>query len=149
MATWSGIRKKLEQDYLAESLKGHIQYFATTYRESHDQEGRAAILFDGEEILRGAFLFKDFFSERNPHNMDEIALTTGGFDQTDFYCAFDEFDNQSIEKSLESENLIVKIIALLDRRVGKRRLLKMKENISKEPEVIQRFYSIRTEAEGI
>lgn len=30
MARWSGIRKKLESEYLAESLKGHIQYFAKT-----------------------------------------------------------------------------------------------------------------------
>ena len=26
MATWSGIRKKLETEYLAQSLRGHIQY---------------------------------------------------------------------------------------------------------------------------
>jgi len=39
MATRNGIRHKLEQEYLAESLRGRIQYFATTYRESHDQEG--------------------------------------------------------------------------------------------------------------
>lgn len=149
MATWSGIRQKLEQECLAESLKGHIQYFATTYRESHDREGRAAILFDGEEIVRGAFLLKDFHSGRNPHQMDEFALTTGGFDQIDFYCAFDEFDNQSIEKSLESDNLIVRILAILDRRVGKRRLIAMKDDISKEPETFQKFYSIRAEAEGI
>ena len=34
MATWSGIKAKLENEYLAESLRGRIQYFATTYRES-------------------------------------------------------------------------------------------------------------------
>ena len=27
MATWSGIRKKLETEYLAQSLQGHIQYY--------------------------------------------------------------------------------------------------------------------------
>lgn len=43
MATWSGIRKKLEGDYLAESLRGHIQYFATSYSYCSDHEGRAAI----------------------------------------------------------------------------------------------------------
>ncbi len=39
MATWSATRHKLENEHLAESLRGHIRYFATTYRESHDQEG--------------------------------------------------------------------------------------------------------------
>ena len=45
MASWSGIRKKLEKEYLAESLQGHIQYFATTYSKSPDHEGRAAIRY--------------------------------------------------------------------------------------------------------
>ena len=55
MATWSGIRNKLEKDYLAESLRGRIKYFATTYRKSHDKEGRAAILLDGKEIISGGY----------------------------------------------------------------------------------------------
>ena len=149
MATWSGTRNKLEKEYLAESLRGHIQYFATTYRKSHDQEGRAAILLDGKEIICGGYYRKDFHSERDPFFMDDFALTTGGFDQTDFYCAFHEFNNQSIEESLKSENLIVRIFAILDRRVGKRRLLEMKNGISEEPEMFQLFYAIRSEAEGI
>ena len=31
MSTWSGIRNKLENDYLCPALRGHIQYFATSY----------------------------------------------------------------------------------------------------------------------
>ena len=31
MSTWSGIRNKLESDYLCPALRGHIQYFATSY----------------------------------------------------------------------------------------------------------------------
>ena len=44
MATWSGIRHKLETEYLAISLRGHIQYFVTTYSKSPDHEGR--LLYD-------------------------------------------------------------------------------------------------------
>ena len=51
-----------------------------------------------------------------------------------FYNAFAEFDNQDIESSLKSENLIVRILAVLDRRVGKRRLVSMKETIAEEPD---------------
>lgn len=50
MATGSGIRKKLETEYLAQSLQGHIQYYATSYSRSPDHEGRAAIRYDGNEI---------------------------------------------------------------------------------------------------
>ena len=53
------------------------------------------------------------------------------------------------EASLKSENLIVKIFAVLDRRVGKRRLRIMKETIMEEPDTFQEFYAIRAKAEGL
>ena len=52
MPTWSGIRNKLENDYLCLALRGRIQYFATSYSKSADHEGRAAIRVDGVEVLR-------------------------------------------------------------------------------------------------
>ena len=50
VSTWSGIRNKLERDYLCKSLRGRIQYFATSYSKSADHEGRAAIRLDGVEV---------------------------------------------------------------------------------------------------
>ena len=44
MSTWSGIRNKLESDYLCPALRGHIQYFATSYSKSADHEGRAQVV---------------------------------------------------------------------------------------------------------
>lgn len=41
--------------------------------------------------------------------MDDTALKLGVFDQRYFYNAFAEFDNQSIEESLNSDDLIVRI----------------------------------------
>ena len=55
MSTWSGIRNKLENDYLCPALRGHIQYFATSYSKSADHEGRAAIRLDGVEVLRSNY----------------------------------------------------------------------------------------------
>ncbi len=162
MATWSGMRKKLEREYLAESLRGHIQYYATSYRKSHDHEGRAAIRYDGKEIIKGCYwnnwmkagLFpRDEKWERrmameNAY-MDDVALKLGVFDQRCFYRAFEEFEHQSIEESLVSDNLIIRIFAILDRRIGKRRLLLMQETINDEPEIFQEFFAIRAKAEGL
>ena len=55
VSTWSGIRNKLEKDYLCPALRGHIQYFATSYSNSAEHEGRAAIRMDGEEVLRSNY----------------------------------------------------------------------------------------------
>ena len=162
MSTWSGIRHKLETEYLAPSLRGHIQYFATSYSKSPDHEGRAAIRYNGKEIIKGnywnqyvkAHLFpKDDNYERRMHEsfpfVDNTALELGIFDQRCFYQAFEEFDTQSIEKSLVSDNLIVRILAVLDRRIGKRRLISMKDFMEEEPPVFQEFYAIRKHHEGL
>lgn len=162
MYNWSSIRHKLEKEYLALSLRGRIQYFVTRYKFSHDQEGRAAILLDGKEVLRGNYYSKFFKSDLFPRDekcshrikneysyMDEVALNLGCFDQRCFYSAFEEFDNQSIDESLKSDNLLVRIFAILDRRVGKRRLVKMIEGIDNEPELFQFFYKVRADAEQI
>ena len=162
MATWSGIRKKLEKDYLAESLRGHIQYYVTSYSKSPDHHGRASIRYDGKELISGCYWNNWFQAEFFPKDekyqermkrefafIDDTALKLGVFDEICFYEAFQIFDNQSIEESLESENLIVRIFAVLDRRVGKRRLLAMKETILAEPEMFQLFYTIRADAENL
>lgn len=53
--TWSKIRDKLENDYLADSLKKRIKYFATSYSKYPDHEGRTAILLDGEQVIAGSY----------------------------------------------------------------------------------------------
>ena len=150
MSSWSGIRKKLETEYLAPSLRERIQYYATSYSRSPDHEGRAAIRYDGKEIIKGCYynnwIKADLFPKDEKYEkrmkkefafMDDTALRLGIFDQ------------QSIEMSLKSENLIVRIFAVLDRRVGKRRLALMKETIAEEPDTFREFYAIRMKAEGL
>ena len=162
MSTWSGIRHKLENEYLAESLRGHIQYFCTSYSKSPDHHGRASIRLDGKELISGCYwnnwskahLFPhdEKYEKRMSENdafMDETALKLGVFSEKSFYSAFHEFDNQSIEDSLNSENLIVQIFAIIDRRVGKRRLINLYDTITPKDEIFNLFYSIRINAEGI
>lgn len=161
MKRWSAIRAKLENEHLAESLKGHITYFVTTYKKCPDREGRAAILLDGREIISGGYYKQWSEAENLPRDekyddrmhrefpyMDDTAVKFGLFDQRCFYDAFDEFDNQCIEKSLESDDILVRIFAVLDRRVGKRRLEKMGEDIDTMDESFRVFYRIRMDAEN-
>lgn len=160
--TWSGMRKKLEEDYLAESLRGHIRYYAVSYNRDHDREGSAAILLDGREMIRGCYWNNFARAEEFPQDdklekrlseefafMDDTALRLGVFDQRCFYEAFGTFDSQSVEKSLESENELVRIFAVLDRRVGRRRLERMRKNSANEPEVFLKFLNVRLKAEGM
>ena len=83
MSTWSGIRNKLENDYLCPTLRGHIQYFAASYWESHDQTGRAAIRLDGVEVLRSNY----YAYEQNYWNRYQ-ALRREGIGQDDRKAPF-------------------------------------------------------------
>ena len=160
MATWSGIRKKLEEEYLAQSLRGRVQYFCTTYRKSHDHEGRAAILVDGREVLQGNYYnsyLKSYLLPKEEKysprklflDVDAVTVGLGMFEQHTFYNAFREFDNQSIEDSLQSGNFLIRIFAVLDRRVGKRRLAAMVEQMMQENSILRDFFCLRLEAEGM
>ena len=153
--------------YLCPALRGHIQYFATSYSKSADHEGRAAIRVDGVEVLRSNYYtyfenvwtkfhhlrsttLKDHDSAKEAINQAHAyALEQGTFDQKVFYEAFGIFDNQSIEKSLVSENPLVRIFALLDRRLGKRRLLALEDSMEQELDWVRAFYVIRLQAEGL
>ena len=79
----------------------------------------------------------------------EETLNDGSFDNVFFYEAFRIFDKQIIEKSLVSENPLVRILALLDRRLGKRRLLTLEESMEQELDWVRVFYVIRMQADGL
>ncbi len=99
-----------------------------------------ADLFPGDEK------YKKRMEVENAH-MDDTALRLSVFGQRCFYNAFAEFDDQDIEMSLNSANLIVRIFAVLDRRVGKRRLTLMKKTIQEKSDTFQEFFAIRAKAE--
>ncbi|MBR1527905.1 MAG: hypothetical protein IJ642_01235 [Oscillospiraceae bacterium] len=153
---WSTVRNKLENVYLADSLKNHIQYFVTTYRNCHDREGRASIRLDGVEILKS-----NYFDKMGAHSQIYyshqadwekaylLAESQGCFDQRNFYQAFHNFDNQSIQDSLQSQSLLVRIFAVLDKRTGKRTLIALQNAMQHENPILQEFYHIRLDAEHI
>lgn len=165
MPSFSGIRAKLEKEHLAPSLQGKIQYFAASYSKCPDHEGRAAMRLHGKEILKSSY-YEYCMAEQKAHNeinknkidltlqercklVRQTVLDGGNFDQRDFYNAFQEFDNQSIEMSLKSSNPIVRMFAILDKRVGKRRLISLNSSMKNELVWLRMFYRIRCEAENI
>lgn len=147
MPTWSGMRKKLEEEYLCPALRGRVRYFVTRYRDLHDQEGRVAILLDGEEILQSSYI--DWARMAFRTRSHEETINSGNFDRRHFYDAFQIYDNQSIEESLNSTNPLVRVLALMDRRLGKRRLSAMTEKMEQELPWVRIFYLLRLDAEGM
>lgn len=168
---WSKLRKRLE-NLICESLRERVKFSVTNYRKAHEQMGRAFISVDKnevfnmctltsdnalfekeEELLNDLQLKYDVFNEEQncsiQNKAHEIIMTEGVFAQYDFFEAVEQYLNSSIEVSLQSNHIIIKILFLIDRRVGKRTLKKMADSIAQEKEIVQYFYHLRCEAEGL
>ena len=174
--SWGGLKKQLES-LLCDSLKDRISYFYTTYRKAHDHYGRASINFDKNEILNCEWTvmseqwcdiceqeakmqphpsaLEDYDASLQRYNeacdiaAREKWMPEGTLCETDFIYSASAYVNTDIAEALESENYLLRVFACMDRRVGKRTLIKIREEAEKMPEWAKRFYKIRLEAEGI
>lgn len=164
--SWSGMRKRLEEELLAEKLRGRIEYFCPGCRECSDEASMASIVrFDGRELLLGEYFRYDRLAvidiTRAIHKAGGLtrpevlnkamfsALENGVLDsQVVLFTAY-RVINSPIEASLYGENPLARMYALLDRRTGKRRMKWLAGRINEEPEWLRQFYLIRLQAESI
>ena len=140
--SWSNLRKVLEQDRLAPALRGRVQYFLTRYHDAHDDEGRLCIRVDGKEYLNSHVW--------NGHSRDTEEMTRkGSFCYCEVLLAIDAYLGElSLDEALASDDPLIRLFAVLDRRVGKRRLPALAAAMENEPEWLQFFYRLRLDAEG-
>ena len=166
LSSWSGMRKFLEQDIIAETLKGRIRYNCTFYPQT-DGCGVFEIYIDnriakrfsletvntyfiGNGCLNKNKLKKPSSESEYWEGFLEILAACPPKNRTEYtdseFCeALKEYRNQPIQKSISSENAIVKMFALLDRRIGLRTLERECNRIS--PEWLKQFYKLRLNAE--
>lgn len=78
-----------------------------------------------------------------------IVKNEGIFAQYDFFDTVEEYFNLPIKEALKSNNMVIKILSLIDRRVGKRTLRVLTESIQNEREVVQYFYKLCCKADNI
>lgn len=158
---WSK-RKKRVEGFFAEGVRGRVELRSTRYRAAHDDEGRGYITFDKQEVWSMCTL--SFYSDEyerieeisnreglTPFEAQQIAhnelASEGKFNQYKYYDSLEEYTRNSIDDSLASKNLLIRCLAMLDSRLGKRRLRKMDH--SNESSKVQQFYRIRCECENI
>ena len=174
--SWSGIRKRLEQNLLCEKLRGRVRYFLTHYHGAPDQYGRFCLRLDGKEIIF-AHPYNDMAvsrtAERVKRELEEGRNWLQLFDgDRERYDAIFRLANQRcienntmeiyhitdalktylqapVQASVQSENPAVRMFAILDRRIGKRTLSRLAPAVEKQPDWLKPLYRVRLEAEGI
>ncbi|MCL2362399.1 MAG: hypothetical protein FWC73_11380 [Defluviitaleaceae bacterium] len=162
--SWSAMRKILEQENICCSLKGRIQYFQTRYRDAHDQTSRIAIRLDGKEVFKSDYFdwsTKQYEASRElRESADNEKSNMAFYEEVDYlvssrggipslFCSFYIYHNNNIDESLASPDAMVRLFAILDKRVGKRRLKKLLPEVENQPEWLQIFFKLRLEAEGL
>jgi hypothetical protein len=151
--SWSGMKKYLEQEMLCEALRGRVTYDLTRFRPAGDEGAVFTVSLDGQPVKR--FGFHLAAKAMRDQGFDIRHAWDISFEQRDEYTddefaeALKTYRNQPIGTSVDSDNPIIRMFAILDRRVGKRRLERLKDEAAQQPGWLKPLYLARLQAEGI
>lgn len=73
----------------------------------------------------------------------EMMMAQASLSKSNFVDVAIKFLSTPIEASLESNDILLNILALVDRRIGKKRILNMKEKMKLKHPIVQYFYELR------
>lgn len=157
---WSQLKKQLKAR-IAQSVTGRIDFHQTRYRHSHDQEGEFWITIDGDRIFSaGSMSYLTTLWNVTAENCDAGATIAEAYEQAwpvmeaqglmlleqinkALFCSL----SQTVEQMIEQGNPVVRALAIVDARYGKRRLAEF--DATAEHPLVQRFFQLRLEAEGM
>ena len=174
--SWGNLKKQMN-DLLCESLKDKITYFFTSYHEVHNAYGRATINYNKKEIA--AFTWLEQYEQSRDiqaqyRKMDNVPsmlvdyqgsvrayesanaiaakekwMPNGTLCEWDFIHTITVYLKTDVIAALRSDNYLLRVFAYMDRRVGKRTLVKIKDEVEKLPKWVKQFYELRCDADGI
>ena len=162
LGSWSGMRKYLEQEMIANSLRGRVRYSCTTF-VGMDGCGIFEIIVDNKTVKQFSMetVASDLFNESQPIDVNKYweafwkekeetqIENRNEFGDMEFAEALCIYRKLNINESIISPNPIVRMFAVLDRRVGKRTLEKIKHDIQNQPKWLRYFYRLRLDSENI
>lgn len=73
----------------------------------------------------------------------ELLSAQSSLSKSNFIVVANKFLSTSIDESLESNDILLNILALVDRRVGKKRILNMTKKMKLKHPIVQYFYELR------
>jgi hypothetical protein len=164
--------KKAVESLFAGSVAGRVQLRYTNYRHVHDGEGRGWITVDKTEVhqfstleyyvesnkLAGAIAINGTTDWKDPDQCeghreaktqsDDILLGQGIATQYWYTRGLQSYLQLSVDEALASDNFLHRALAVLDRRLGKRRLRSL-ELAPTEHELVRHLLAFRRQAEGL
>ncbi|MDA7859055.1 hypothetical protein N9B05_04470 [Mariniblastus sp.] len=112
---WSKLKQLIESGFAPE-IAGRVQFHTTRYRNAHDAMGRSWITLDDVEIANMQHLSGAAANE-HPDRIEN-----GIFTAYDLPNSMRQYLNMNIDEALSSDNPLIRAMAVIDRRLGKRRV---------------------------
>ena len=148
--SWKGMKKRLEQDMLCEKLRGQVSYHFEVYPKLTDGSGCFHVMLDGETVKKFGYYYSAAKLDWTQEFPWKIPMEQRDeYTSWEFADALKTYRNQPIAESLASPNPIQRMFAIIDRRVGKRTLQRLRDSLQDQPDWLRRFYEARLTAEDI
>ena len=148
---WSRL-KHLVEERLADSVRNRVAIHSARYGTCTC--GRAWLAVDGKEVAN--FCTRAYWNARGEHVPSSVSLKKsaatpvayGELSRQDAYRACWAFVHElSIDQALADKDPLVQTLAVLDARLGKRRLASL--DASSLHPLAQKLYAFRVQAEGM
>lgn len=167
---WSKLKQRIEE-FFSPTIRGRVELHSTWYRQGGRSSSRLWITIDGNEVYQFSSLKTAMAEMRLAYGIAEAnsakADTTDKFRDSlrkgadeagpilekqglytfeQAHSALEKYISIPLEEALQSDNLITRSLAILDRRLGKRRLLTLQLKAEEHP-LIERLYAFRCAVE--
>jgi hypothetical protein len=82
-------------------------------------------------------------SRKSTEHAKELLSAQASLSKSNFIVEANKYLTTSIEVSMASNDILLNVLALVDRRMGKKRILAMSEKIKLKHPIVQFFYELR------
>ena len=157
LGSWSGMRKYLEKEMIIKKVFSY--YTLLTFRIFRLFVDNEPIKSFSWETVNTYFIKCGYKTISKPFGINEYwneywklldrypLLERTEYTDEEFCDALTMYRNQDIKISIKADNPLIKMFAIFDRRIGKRTLLTIEEQICSCPEWLKKLYKIRMDAE--
>ena len=118
---WSKLRQVTERRF-ADVVRGRVELRTTRYAKAHDEFGRSWITIDGREVVNMSIYYD---LRGRPADGDPARFAADVFVGGDLPAAMRAFASLSVAAALASSDPLVRGLAVLDGRLGRRRLARL------------------------
>ena len=153
---WSKTKQALESR-LAEGLEGRISYHYDVYRTNKCKEKPGwwttmhvlSIFVDGTPWFSSNPMFNREKYREYPMPPDEEIIRETGLVACEWGRPATQYIHQflnvlSIEEAITHDNYFIRLLAVLDSRLGKRKIRELVDNIANEPEWFRKWILLRS-----